>query len=67
MRKILFIVGIGLIAVWAWDEIAFQVDKQTGTNTMPFTPFSTILGGAIPEFYAPIAGAALVTYLAVTG
>lgn len=62
MRHLLFFGALGLIGIWLYDEVAFQINDSKGTQATPFLWTNQ----TIPEYWLPLVGAGIITTLAVT-
>jgi hypothetical protein len=71
MRKGLFIVGVGLVGVYAYDFVAGKVNNSTGKDSLPqvWGVFSNpqMVNYYFSEVWLLVAGIALILLLAVTG
>lgn len=67
MRTAIFIAAVGLVAIWAYDELAFKYAASSGT--VPRFIWGDLVKGPeqyVPEYFLPVMGAGLITYLAVS-
>ncbi len=70
MRQGLFILGVGLVGVYAYDFTAGKINNSTGKDTLPqvwgiFSNPQTI-NYYFPEIWLFVAGLAILFFLAAT-